>query len=135
MGIGVILPLFLFAYAIRHKMVGLIRFSALLTVFGVVLNRLNTGLITFNWKLAEREIPTLREVIICVTLFSIYIVVWRFILYRLPILYTWKTADESVAVKESTRYYVPGGDGEPATAGTYRSRMEEGIARPTPQWP
>jgi len=135
MGVGVVLPLFLFAYAIRRKMVGLIRFSALLTVFGVVLNRLNTGLITFNWKLAEREIPTLREAVICVTLFSIYIVVWRFILYRLPILYTWKTADESVAVKESTRYYVPGGDGEPAIAGTYRSRMEEGIARPTPQWP
>ncbi len=133
MGIGVILPLILFAYAIRRKMVGLIRFSAFLTVFGVVLNRLNTGLITFNWKLAEREIPTWREAIICVTLFSIYIVVWRFILYRLPILYTWKTADERATAP--ARGYVTGGNAEPAMAGSYRSRMEEGIVRPARQWP
>jgi hypothetical protein len=114
-------------------MVGLIRFSAFLTVFGVVLNRLNTGLITFNWKMAEREIPTLREAIISITLFSIYIVVWRFILYRLPILYTWKTADERATVP--ARGYVTGGDQVPAMAGSYRSRMEEGIIRPARQWP
>jgi hypothetical protein len=133
MSIGVILPLILFAYAIRRKMVGLIRFSAFLTVFGVVLNRLNTGLITFNWKLAEREIPTWREAIISLTLFSIYIVVWRFILYRLPILYTWKTADERATA--TARGYVTGGSAEPVIAGTYRSRMEEGIIRPARQWP
>jgi hypothetical protein len=113
--------------------VGLIRFGALLTVFGVVLNRLNTAMITFNWKLAEREIPTWQEVIISVTLFSIYIVVWRFILYRLPILYTWKTADERATVP--ARGYVTGGEQVPAMAGSYRSRMEEGIIRPARQWP
>jgi Ni/Fe-hydrogenase subunit HybB-like protein len=135
MGIGVILPLFLFALAIRRRQVGLIRFSALLTVFGVVLNRMNTAMITFNWKMAEREIPTLREAIISITLFSIYIVVWRFILYRLPILYTWKTADESATANEAARGYVVGENNEPATAGLYRSRMEDGIIRPARQWP
>ena len=133
MGIGVILPLFLFAWAIRRRQLGVIRFGALLTVFGVVLNRLNTAMITFNWKLAEREIPTWQEVIISVTLFSIYIVVWRFILYRLPILYTWKTADERSTVP--ARGYVTGGEQVPAMAGSYRSRMEEGIIRPARQWP
>jgi hypothetical protein len=92
-------------------------------------------MITFNWKLAEREIPTWREAIISITLFSIYIVVWRFILYRLPILYTWKTAAEIATVKDTARYYVPGEDTEPATVGSYRSRMEEGIVRPARQWP
>jgi hypothetical protein len=100
-----------------------------------VLNRMNTAMITFNWKMAEREIPTLREAIISITLFSIYIVVWRFILYRLPILYTWKTADESATANERARGYVVGENNEPATAGLYRSRMEDGIIRPARQWP
>jgi len=94
---GVLLPLLLFAYSIRHKLVGLARFSALLTVFGIVLNRLNTAIITFNWKLPEREIPPWREVMITVTIFAIYVVVYRFILYRLPILYTWKSESEHVS--------------------------------------
>ncbi|WP_243688201.1 hypothetical protein [Geotalea toluenoxydans] len=82
--IGVIAPLVLFAYAIKNRLVGVVRFSAVLTVFGVVLNRINTAMIAFNWKLAEREIPHWREAIISVTIFAIYIVVYRFILYRCP---------------------------------------------------
>lgn len=123
MFLGVILPLFIFAYAIRNKLVGLVRFGALLTVLGVVLNRLNTAMITFNWKLPEREIPHWREVVICITIYSIYITVYRFILYRLPILYEWKTADELVTVpaEEAVPYQVAS---RTATAGTYRSMTD-----------
>ncbi len=135
MGIGVILPIFLFAYSIRHRLLGLIRFSAFLTVFGIVLNRMNTAMFTFNWKLAEREIPQWREIVIALTLFSIYIVVYRFILYRLPILYTWKTADETAAVTETEAGRLPGRSPEPAMAGTYRSRLDEGAGGPIRQWP
>lgn len=87
--VGVILPLILFAYAIRHRLPTLVRFAAFLTIFGIVLNRVNTALIAFNWKLYQ-EIPHWKEVVISLTIFAIYIVTYRFILYRLPILYTWK---------------------------------------------
>ena len=70
-------------------------FAALLAVIGIVLNRLNTALITFNWKLYQ-EIPAWREVVICITVYSLYIVTYRFILYRLPILYSWKKDEERV---------------------------------------
>jgi hypothetical protein len=33
-------------------------------------------------------------VVICITVYSLYIVTYRFILYRLPILYTWKKDEE-----------------------------------------
>jgi hypothetical protein len=89
MGIGVIVPIILFTIAIRNNLPGLARFTALLTVIGIVLNRLNTALITYNWKLYQ-EIPHWREVIIVITVYSLYIVTYRFILYRMPILYTWK---------------------------------------------
>ena len=90
---GVILPFILFCIAIRKNSVGLARFTAFLTVFGLVLNRINTALITFNWNLYP-EIPHLLETIISVTIFFLFIMVYRFILYRLPILYSWKTEPE-----------------------------------------
>jgi undecaprenyl pyrophosphate phosphatase UppP len=92
--IGVIIPMALFAYAIRNKHMAIIRFGAFLVVIGIFLNRLNTALITFNWKLPYREIPHWREFVISVTVYCIYIVVYRFILYRLPIFYQWKTQEE-----------------------------------------
>jgi Ni/Fe-hydrogenase subunit HybB-like protein len=123
-GVGVLLPLILFAYSIRHKMVGLARFSAILTVLGIVLNRINTAIVTFNWKLPEREIPPWRELLITVTLFSIYIVVYRFILYRLPVLYTWKTETEQIAAVGTVNGYTKEVIPNPAT-GTYGSCSEE----------
>ena len=95
MVVGVIAPLILFTMSIRKKMASLARFAALLAVIGIVLNRLNTALITFNWKLYQ-EIPAWREVVICITVYSLYIVTYRFILYRLPILYSWKKDEERV---------------------------------------
>src|SRR5512133_1883025 len=82
--IGVIMPMVLFAYAIRNKQMAIIRLGAFLVVIGIFLNRLNTSLIAFNWKLPYREIPHWRELVISVTVYCIYIVVYRFILYRLP---------------------------------------------------
>jgi len=124
---GVVLPLILFAVAIRNNKVGLVRFSAVLTVVGVVLNRLNTSMFTFNWKLSEREIPHWREIVICITLYAIYITVYRFILARLPILYTWKTADETVPVTEKQAGYLALERAKPEPVGTYCSRIEESI--------
>ncbi|MEW6427587.1 MAG: polysulfide reductase [Thermodesulfobacteriota bacterium] len=93
MGLGVVLPIILFSIAIRDNRPTLARFTAFLTVGGVILNRLNTALIAFNWKLYQ-EIPHWREVMIVITIYAIYFVVYRGILYRLPILYSWKEQKE-----------------------------------------
>ncbi len=103
MGIGVLLPLALFCWAIPREHAAIARLGAFVTVFGVVLNRLNTSMICFNWKLPYREIPHWREAIICITIFAIYVVVYRFILYRLPILYAWKDEPAAEAVPEPVR--------------------------------
>ena len=121
---GVVLPLFIFANAIRNSKVGLVRFGAVLVVVGVVLNRMNTAMFTFNWKLPEREIPHWREVVISITLYAIYIAVYRFILCRLPILYQWKTADETVPELATGNAYSVQEKAAPAAAGTYRSQAE-----------
>jgi hypothetical protein len=37
-----------------------------------------------------QEIPHWREVVIAITVYTTYIVVYRFVLARMPIIYTWK---------------------------------------------
>ena len=124
--INVLLPLALFTYGIRRNQVGVVRFAAFMTVFGTVLNRVNTAMITFNWKLAEREIPHWREAVISLTIFAIYIVVYRFILYRLPILYQWRGAEEPATVLAGSpepAAFQP--QERPAVSASYRGRTEE----------
>jgi len=86
----VVVPLVILSYAIRNKSVGLCRIGAFMTVAGILLNRLNTALITFNWQLYQ-EIPHYLEFIIAITIFGIYVATYRFILARLPILYQFKS--------------------------------------------
>jgi Ni/Fe-hydrogenase subunit HybB-like protein len=102
MAVGVVLPIILFAYAVRHKVVAIARVGAFVTIFGIVLNRLNTALIAFNWNLYQ-EVPHIFEVIIAVTIFAIYVVVYRFILYRLPIIFSWKEQPQEALAAEAAR--------------------------------
>ncbi|MFO7812409.1 MAG: polysulfide reductase [Pelovirga sp.] len=91
---GVILALIVLGVGIHHKNVALCRLGALITVLGILLNRLNTALIAFNWNLYP-EIPHIFEVIISITIFAIYVATYRFILNRLPILYQFKSRAEA----------------------------------------
>ena len=86
---GVIAPLVLYTLAIRNRNASLARFAAIIAVLGIALNRMNTALWTFNWKMYQ-EIPHWREVVIAITVYTTYIVVYRFVLARMPIIYTWK---------------------------------------------
>jgi Ni/Fe-hydrogenase subunit HybB-like protein len=89
MGLAVVLPMILFAYGVKHRLVTIVRWAALISVLGVVWNRLNTALICFNWQLYQ-EIPHWKEVWVTITIFALYFIVYRFLLYRLPILYQWQ---------------------------------------------
>ena len=112
---GVLLPLGLLSYGIRSERVGIIRLGAFTAVAGIVLNRLNTAIIAFNWNLYQ-EIPHLFEVIIAVTLFAVYIATYRFILYRLPIVYAWKPLPVEAHEGATERVGVPGALGQPSAA-------------------
>lgn len=87
--VGTIIPLLLYTFAIRSQSAGIARLAAFIAVFGIVLNRMNTALVVFNWQLYQ-EIPHWRETVIAIMLYATYIVVYRAVLVRMPILYTWK---------------------------------------------
>jgi Ni/Fe-hydrogenase subunit HybB-like protein len=81
----VLLPSFLFAFGVRNRSVGLIRFTAFFTILGVAVNRFNVSLIALNWKLPHREFFYWKELIIVITIITIEILVYRWIVNRMPV--------------------------------------------------
>jgi len=82
----VLLPCFLFAQGARYRNVGMIRITSIITVVGVILNRLNLSLITFNWNLPHREFPKWTEYIVVLTIFTVFILIFRWMVNRMPVL-------------------------------------------------
>jgi len=85
----ILLPCFLFAIGVREQNVKLIRWTAFLTVLGIVVNRLNVVLICFNWQLPadQRYFPHWMEIGISIFVITVGLVIYRFIVTRMPILY------------------------------------------------
>ncbi|MDX2502083.1 MAG: polysulfide reductase NrfD [Deltaproteobacteria bacterium] len=86
----VALPCFLYAIGVREKKLKLIKWTAAWTVLGIVINRLNVGLVAFNWHLpsSERYFPHWMEIAISVFLVTALLLIFRFICTRMPIMYT-----------------------------------------------
>ena len=89
MTIAVILPMWLLAYGARNHKVTMIRFAAVISVIGIIWNRLNTVLVCYNYQ-DYQEIPTFKELWLVITILAFYFITYRFILYRLPVLFQWK---------------------------------------------
>jgi len=85
----VLLPCILFAVGFREKKTGLIRFAGAWTVIGIILNRLNVSIIAFNWQLPpdERYVPHWMEIWVTITIVTFGVVVFKWIVNRMPILY------------------------------------------------
>lgn len=90
--IGVLFPMLLFAKGVRNQSLILVRIAAFLTAAAVIWNRLNTSLVCFNYQMYQ-EIPHWKEVWLTLTLYAVYFIVYRFIVYRLPIVFTWQELD------------------------------------------
>ncbi len=85
----VALPSLLYAIGVRIKNLPLIKWTSVLAVLGVILNRFNVCLVAFNWQLpsSERYFPNWMEFGISAFIVMIGLVLYRFIVTRMPILY------------------------------------------------
>ena len=81
----VLLPCFLFVYGVRNRSVGLIRFTAFLTILGLIVNRFTVSMIALNWQLPHREFVHWKELILVVTLITVEILMYRWIVNRMPV--------------------------------------------------
>jgi Ni/Fe-hydrogenase subunit HybB-like protein len=81
----VLVPCFLFAYGVRIRSAGLIRFTAFFTILGVALNRLTVSMFALNWKLPHREFLYWKELILVITIITVEILLYRWIVNRMPV--------------------------------------------------
>ena len=82
----VLVPALLYAYGARNGKVKIVRIGGVMGVLGIVLNRLNVSVIAFNWNQPVRYVPSWMEVWVSITLVTIGVLLFRWIVNRMPIL-------------------------------------------------
>lgn len=82
----VLVPCFLLAHGARTRRLPLVRAAAVLAVLGIVLNRVNVSLVALNWNVASRYVPSWMEVMTTVTIITLGILTFRWIVVRMPVL-------------------------------------------------
>lgn len=82
----VLLPMALFFYSYRKQNIFLVKVSAIITMVGVVINRLNVTVIGFKWDAATHYVPSWMEIVVTLTVLFIEIWIFRWVIRRLPVL-------------------------------------------------
>jgi len=84
----VLLPSILFAFGARSRNVRWVRVAGAMGVIGVALNRLNCSVIAYNWNkpAALRYVPSFTEIWVSLTLVTLGVLLFRWIVNRMPIL-------------------------------------------------
>jgi Ni/Fe-hydrogenase subunit HybB-like protein len=82
----VLLPMILFFMSYRKMNINLVKVAALITMLGIIINRLNVTVIGFNWDAEIRYIPSWMEIVVTLTVLFTEIWIFRYIINRLPVL-------------------------------------------------
>jgi Ni/Fe-hydrogenase subunit HybB-like protein len=82
----VIIPLLLFVRGVKTGGTFIIKAASLMTLIGIILNRLNISVIGFKWDAVDRYIPTWMEIEVTFAILFLEIWMFRWILNRLPVL-------------------------------------------------
>jgi Ni/Fe-hydrogenase subunit HybB-like protein len=82
----VLLPMMLFFYSYRTGNIFMIRFAAIITMLGVILNRLNVTVIGFRWDAPVHYYPSWMEIVVTLTVIFTEIWIFRWIINRMPVL-------------------------------------------------
>ncbi len=81
----VLVPCVLFAFGARNRSTGIIKLAAVLTLIGVILNRLNTSIIAFNWYAVDKYYPSWQEIVVTLMIIFLEIWVFRWVVTRMPV--------------------------------------------------
>jgi len=82
----VLFPMALFFYASRTSSLVLSRVAAIITIVGIILNRLNVSIIAFRWDAAVHYVPSWMEIVVSITIILIQIWIFRWVISRMPVL-------------------------------------------------
>ncbi len=82
----VLIPMMLFFYSYRKRNILTIKIAAILTMIGVILNRLNVTVIGFRWDAATHYVPSWMELVVTFAVIFTEIWIFRWVIRRMPVL-------------------------------------------------
>ncbi len=82
----VFIPMVLFFYSYRKQNILIIRIASIMTMLGVILNRLNVTVIGFRWDAPVHYVPSWMEVLVTLTVIFAEIWIFRWVINRMPVL-------------------------------------------------
>jgi Ni/Fe-hydrogenase subunit HybB-like protein len=82
----VLLPMLLFFTSYRRNNTLLIKIAAIITMVGIIINRLNVTVIGFRWDAADRYFPSWMEIVVTLAVIFTEIWIFRWVINRMPVL-------------------------------------------------
>jgi Ni/Fe-hydrogenase subunit HybB-like protein len=84
----VLLPCFLFLHGVRYQTLTVVRVAAILSMLGIIINRLNYSVIAYKWyvPLNQRYIPSWMEIVITLAIILTEVWVFRWVVNRMPVI-------------------------------------------------
>jgi hypothetical protein len=83
-------PALILAVGVKRQSAGIVRFGAFYAVLGIIVNRMNVSIVAFNWQLPHHFhhiIPPWEEVAVILAIFTIHVLIFRWILVRMPVIH------------------------------------------------
>jgi len=82
----VIGPMILYFVAYRKRNIPLVKVASLVCMLGVIINRLNITVIGYKWDAVNHYVPSWMEIVVTLTVISVEIWIFRWIVRRMPVL-------------------------------------------------
>lgn len=82
----VIFPMILFFYSYRRNNILMTRIAAIITMLGIIINRLNVTVIGFKWDAASHYYPSWMEIVVTLAVIFTEIWIFRWVINRMPVL-------------------------------------------------
>lgn len=82
----VLVPMAIFFRGVRYRRLRLIRTAAVLTLVGIILNRLNISVIAYDWYATDPYVPTWMEIEVTAAIICLEIWAFRWVILRMPVL-------------------------------------------------
>lgn len=80
----VLLPCFMFAYGYKLRRITVIKIAAVITMLGIILNRLNISMIAYKWELGL-HLPSWQEIVVVFAVIFAQILVFRWVIRRMAV--------------------------------------------------
>jgi Ni/Fe-hydrogenase subunit HybB-like protein len=82
----VLLPMLLFFYSYKKHNTTVVKIAAIITMVGIIINRLNVTVIGFKWDAVSHYYPSWMEIVVTLAVIFTEIWIFRWVINRMPVL-------------------------------------------------